>query len=289
MRANFTWAALIVVLITFPTLSPAETVGLQADKSREISFQLVSGYLVVVEGAIGDIDHLKFILDTGATRSLIDLRLAKHLGLPLGSGVVLRLDTRVPIKSALLPNLTLGPLQGENLIVNVADLSHVGNSGARMDAIIGLDVLGSIPFQIDYKAMRVTFGPISSLAETASMDMVPGLPVVLLGQHAKSHLLIDTGARNIILYQEKFHAPPSDWKLVGTELWADSVGGVVMAKKTVFHDAVIGFDRGYKEVYLVHAPLDEPLCRVDGILSPTAFGIRVIGFDFDRQIVTWTR
>jgi hypothetical protein len=175
MRANFIWAALIIVSIAFPTICPAETVELLAGKSREISFQLVSGYLIVVEGAVGDMDHLKFILDTGATRTLIDLRLAKKLELPLGSAVVLRFDTTVPVKSALLPDLTFGPLQGENLIVNVADLSHVGNPGARIDAIIGLDVLESIPFQIDYKAMRVKFGPISSLADTASMDIVPGL------------------------------------------------------------------------------------------------------------------
>jgi hypothetical protein len=93
----------------------------------------------------------------------------------------------------------------------------------------------------------------------------------------------------MILYQEKFHISPCDWKLVGNELWADSVGGVITAKKAVFRGAAFGLDRGYYEVYLVHAPLNELLSSVDGILSPTAFGIRLIGFDFDHRIVTWTR
>ena len=290
MRAHLIGVALTVASVVFPTLCSAETIRVQAGKPREISFELVSGYMIVAEGSIGNLNHLKFVLDTGTTRTFIDLRLAKQLALPLESKVVLRFDTKIPVKSALLPSLTLGPLQGENLTVNVADLSHMGSSGTRMDAIVGLDLLESIPFQIDYRTMRVKFGPIPSLAERASMDIAPGLPVVSLGfQHAKSHLLIDTGARNIILYQERFYGPSCDWKIVGTERWADSIGGVITAKKGVFRGAAIGLDGGYHEAYLVHAPLNEALSSVDGILSPTAFGIRLIGFDFDNHIVTWTR
>jgi len=39
-------------------------------------FELVAGFLVVVDGQIGDLNGLKFILDTGATYSLIDRKVA---------------------------------------------------------------------------------------------------------------------------------------------------------------------------------------------------------------------
>jgi len=40
---------------------------------------------------------------------------------------------------------------------------------------------------------------------------------------------------------------------------------------------------------MIHAPLDGPLSSTDGILSPVAFGIRKILFDFNHHIVTWVR
>jgi hypothetical protein len=133
MRAHLIGVALTVASVVFPTLCSAETIRVQAGKPREISFELVSGYLIVAEGSIGNLNHLKFVLDTGTTRTFIDLRLAKQLALPLESKVVLRFDTKIPVKSALLPSLTLGPLLGENLTVNVADLSHLGSSGTSHD------------------------------------------------------------------------------------------------------------------------------------------------------------
>jgi hypothetical protein len=101
-------------------------------------------------------------------------------------------------------------------------------------------------------------------------------------------MLVDTGAHAIVLYYEKLRLP-YNWKLLGTEIWSDSMGGMVQARKAVFRGTTSGPDGDYREVYLVHVPLNDPLPGVDGILSPVAFGIRQIGFDFDRHIVTWTR
>jgi hypothetical protein len=250
---------------------------------------LASGYLVVVEGTIGNSEHLKFVIDTGTTRTCIDRRLARQYGLPLEPYTVLRFDTMVRLKSTHLPSLTLGPLRAENFVINVADLSHVGRSAIQVAGIVGLDLLGSSPFQINYEQREITFGPIQALAESASMDSAPWLPVVSLGfNHSKSRMLVDTGAHDIVLYYEKLQVP-YNWKLLGTEIWRDSIGGMVQARKAVFRGTTFGPDGDYREVYLVHAPLNDPLPRVDGILSPVAFGIRQIGFDFDRHIVTWRR
>jgi predicted aspartyl protease len=251
---------------------------------------LSSGYLVIVEGSIGLFGHLKFILDTGTTRTCIDRGLARQLALPLEVHSVFRFDKQVRLNSTHLASLTLGPLQAENFSVNVADLSRVGISHAPIDAIIGLDILESFPFQIDYEQMRVTFGAIPSLAESASMDAIPLLPVVSLDFNGfKSLLLIDTGAIKTVLFSEKLRGPSYGWRFLGTETWADSLGGITKARKVVIQGAAISSGRGFQEVYVIHAPLHDPLPMVNGILSPVAFGIRQIGFDFDRHIVTWTR
>lgn len=290
MRTHLLVAAFVVMAIGCPTSSTAQSVTLLTSQPREIPFHLASGYLIVVEGTIGYSEHLKFVIDTGTTRTCIDRRLARQLGLSLEPHTVLRFDRMVRLDSTHLPSLTLGPLRAENFAINVADLSHVGRSAIQVAGIVGLDLLESFPFQIDYEHMQIAFGPIPSLAESAAMDWVPGLPVVSLGfNHSKSRVLIDTGAHDIVLYYEKLQGPTYNWKLFGTEIWGDSIGGLVQARKAVFHGAAFGSDRNYHEVYLVHAPLNDPLPTVDGVLSPVAFGMRQIGFDFDRHIVTWTR
>ena len=283
MRTHLLGAALFAVSFLFPLLCPAQSVALLGGRPLEIPFQLSSGYLVIVEGSIGPFSHLKFILDTGTTRTCIDRRLAR----PLAELPGMRF-TR--LNSTHLGSLALGPLQAENFSVNVADLSHVGISHAPIDAIVGLDILESFPFQIDYEQLRVTFGPIPSLAESASMDAIPWLPVVSLDFNGfKSLLLIDTGAVKTVLFSEKLRGPSYRWRFLGTETWADSLGGITKARKVVFRGAGMGPGRGFQEVYLIHAPTHDPLPMVNGILSPVAFGIRQIGFDFDRHVVTWTR
>jgi hypothetical protein len=290
LRTHFISIALVAAVIFYPSSSGAQSVALLAGHSPYIPFHLASGYLIVVEGTIGNYEHLKFVIDTGTTRTCIDRRLARQLGLSLEPHGVLRFDRMVRLNSTHLSSLTLGPLRAENFAINVADLSHVGRSGTQLSGIVGLDLLELFPFQIDYELMQIAFGPLPSLAESAAMDSVPWLPVVSLGfNHSKSRLLIDTGARYNVLYFEKLQVPTYNWKLLGTEIWGDSIGGMVQARKAVFQGTAFGSDRGYHEVYLIHAPLNDPLPTVDGVLSPAAFGIRQIGFDFDRHIVTWTR
>ena len=290
MRTHLLVAAFVVMAIFHPPLSAAQSITLLTDQPHVIPFHLASGYLIVLETTIGNSEHLKFILDTGTTRTCIDRRLAQQLGLPLEPQAMLRFNRTVRLNSTHLPSLTLGPLKAENFTIYVADLSHVGRSATQIAGIVGLDLLESFPFQIDYEQMQIAFGPIPSLAESAAMDSVPWLPVVSLGfNSSKSRFLVDTGAHHIVLYYEKLQGPTYNWKLFGTELWGDSIGGLVQARKAVFKGVAFGSDRGYHEVYLIHAPLNDPLPTVDGILSPVALGIRQIGFDFNRHIVTWTR
>lgn len=290
MRNHLIGAAIVAVTIVFSSVCSAQSIAFWASRPHEVPFHLASGYLIVVEGSIASFDDLRFILDTGTTRTCIDRRLAQRLALPLEAEYVIRFGNRVRLNSTHLPSLTLGPLHAEKFTVNVADLSHVGDTGTQIDAIIGLDLLESFPFQIDYEQMRVTFGPILSLAESAPMDAVPLLPIISLDfNRSKSLMFIDTGTPKIVFYSEKLRGPSYRWKLLETEIWADSIGGITKARKAVFQGAAFGSSRGSQEVYLIHAPLHDPLPMVEGILSPVAFGIRRIGFDFDRHLVTWTR
>ena len=55
----------------------------------------------------------------------------------------------------VLPNVRIGPAHAAGLQSLVADLSFAEKSlGIRIDAIVGLDVLGHEAFSIDYRARQ---------------------------------------------------------------------------------------------------------------------------------------
>jgi Aspartyl protease len=80
-------------------------------KSATIPFELMAGFLVVIEGQIGELDGLKFVLDTGATSSVIDRNVAARLRLKRRSGRIVNLDREVPIDWAEVAELQVGPMR----------------------------------------------------------------------------------------------------------------------------------------------------------------------------------
>jgi hypothetical protein len=81
----------------------------------ELPFRLVSGYLIQVEGRIGDQTHLKFILDTGATISMVGQRVAEKLKLDAHTAQSFNFDRNLQWKTATLPEVQFGPIRAGNV------------------------------------------------------------------------------------------------------------------------------------------------------------------------------
>src|SRR5580704_16368505 len=86
----------------FTSLLNAQDLGIPPVRSS-IPFQLLSNFLVVVNGQVGALDGLKFILDTGASYTLIDRKLADKLKLRRQPGQVTNFDRDVPVDWAEVP------------------------------------------------------------------------------------------------------------------------------------------------------------------------------------------
>ena len=76
-----------------------------------IPFELHSDFLVVVTRQVGDLHGWKFILDTVASDSVIDQKVADRLKLQRRPGKITNFTSDVPVKLAEIPNLRVGPLQ----------------------------------------------------------------------------------------------------------------------------------------------------------------------------------
>jgi hypothetical protein len=108
----------------------------------KIPIRLYWGYLVVVEGSIGNVQKLNFLVDTGAYPSVVDQKIAHHLGLAEQAGRVNLSSKSVQTRLVVLPSLRIGPIRVESLPVLTEDLSFFQKAiGPKVDAIVGLDVL----------------------------------------------------------------------------------------------------------------------------------------------------
>jgi len=125
---------------------------------EEIAVGWQSGLVRVPVFVAGQPEPLRFIVDSGASESVIDLRAARHLGLRLGekrrvlgvggatTGYAVR-GCAGRIGSQTLPEQLLG--------LDLAPLD--ASCGGRVDGLIGADFLRDRIVQLDFRARRLRF------------------------------------------------------------------------------------------------------------------------------------
>src|SRR5215472_5244020 len=123
--------------------------------SVKLPFHLYWGYIVLVEGSIGNVQKLHFLVDTGAYPSVVDQKIAHTLGLAEKPARVTLSHSSVPTRLVVLPSLLLGPVRVESLPVLTQDLSYFQKAlGYRVDAIVGMNVLRRSSFRITIERRR---------------------------------------------------------------------------------------------------------------------------------------
>ena len=73
----------------------------------KLPLRLYWGYLVIVEGSIGNVQKLNFLVDTGAYPSVVDQKIAHDLGLAEEPGRVNLSNKSVQTRVVVLPSLTV--------------------------------------------------------------------------------------------------------------------------------------------------------------------------------------
>src|SRR5258708_20017152 len=192
---------------TAPPRLEVQEPRLSARAPVKLSFHLHSGYLVIAEGSIGNVQKLHFLVDTGAFPSVVDEKITHSLGLAEQSARVTLSNKSVQTRMVMLPSLLLGPIHVESLPVLTQDLSFFHKAlGYKVDAIIGLDVLRKISFSINYRTKEMFFGPIERLTFSAPFETdTPIVTILMETQHRPLHLVIDRGRSSALLFQTRLH------------------------------------------------------------------------------------
>src|SRR5207244_6830473 len=151
-----------------PTIAPADpsvpvTQSL-ADVPVKLPIRLYWGYLVVAEGSIGNVQKLNFLVDTGAYPSVVDQKIAHHLGLAEQPGRVNLSNKSVQTRLVVLPSLVLGRIHAESLRVLTQDLSFFQKAlGHHVEGSVALDVVTRSSFTITCKTTEMIVGRYESL------------------------------------------------------------------------------------------------------------------------------
>jgi Aspartyl protease len=261
------------------------------DQSRpadEVSFELVAGYLVVVNGSIGPLRGLKFVLDTGATHSAVSSKIAEQLGLRHVAGKVFNIDKVVQTDWAALPEVEFGPIQANQVPVMITDLDYFKSLGSHVDAVIGLDLLRRKNFSIDFGARKLRFGQLETGRHSIPMlwDDI-SLSVQAEANGRLLHVILDSGAPGPMFYEERLENRAVDYR-IEEEDYGYRINGVLRLTRGRVRKLQLGGSDLRRTVFLTHSPAKGVMDGVDGFLGLSALNARRINFDFETNTFSWT-
>jgi predicted aspartyl protease len=284
----------IVGLIVFSGALNAHT----AESRTALPVKLCGGYTVMVQGSMGNARSLNFIIDTGALPTVVDVRTARRLRLSGKREALTVFSRQVGADRVTLPDLRIGPVHTTGVEALVADLSFAEKSlGIRIDAIVGLDVLGQQSFSIDYRAKQLLFG--QSRVPDWVATFQPGLTQVVVELQIDARpvrLLVDTGAKYFILFaaedRKQWGQGAGGFGEPSGQLPSETIttfgGGVHLQPVRLNHVRLGATDLPDQVAYLTPAPSGAEL-GFDGVLGVAALNVQRIDFDFEHGRVGWLR
>ena len=254
----------------------------RASTSLTMPFELVSGFLVVVNGQIGNLRVMRFIIDTGAASSVIDAKVADKLRLPQTAGKVMTFNRRISVEWMEIPEFRVGPIVARALRVMVIDLARYSRYGKDVDGVVGLDLLTrSEHLSIDYDRRILLF----QLANGRPDERAPvrgfKIPIVVQGEAVQ--LLVDTGFQGILLYRDRIRKKLPKMRTEGEP--KEVVESGVRATEVSLPGMRIGGSDQVRIVFLIDGPGQGDLPGVDGILGAAALHAKRIDFDFTNMVL----
>ena len=259
-------------------------------KQTELPFRLIDGWAVLVQGTLGGVPNRAILIDTGAVPSAISKEMAKKLGLLGSAEQVSVMNRAIDVERVRVPKVQVGPVAADAFEMVAADLGAIEQAlHARLDAVIGLDLLARQNFAIDYKSKKLLFGMAVQSADSVTFQLkqAAGGTYVLVPMESggeKFQMLLDTGTKDITLFRPRLKGSLQQIRLSSEDVTVNA-GGSSQINKVVIPLVRLGsISRKQQDAYVWTTPEAE-LRDFDGMLGPTALGAIAVEFDFDRNIM----
>jgi predicted aspartyl protease len=281
---NFHSATFFFLTITFAWHLSAQELT-QVPAVSVLPFELDSGFLVVVQGELGDLKGLRFLVDTGSTHSVIDRAVANklHLKKERYTAKIMSFGDNISIERAEVTGLRVGPIRLNRTQILVTSLARYSEFAKNVDGIIGLDLLArSNQLTIDYEKKTLSFQAIADVGDRP----VPysfQMPIVIQG--VPMLVVVDTGFQGILLYADRFHKRLPNIHIDGKP---KSVAiGRIQAIELRLPGVQIAAPETVAAVWLMDDPRTDLTPTIDGILGPACLHATRVEFDFSAKRLRW--
>jgi predicted aspartyl protease len=249
-----------------------------------VSFDLVSGFEVVVQAQIGELSGLRFILDTGSSSSSIDRRVADRMGLRRRPGNVFNFDRNLEVEWADVPGLRIGPIHIAAIPMIVTRLAEISEFTENADGIIGMDVLSRArKISIDYERRRIFFELDEGRGSEPPAKRAFIVPVVVQGTPMR--LLVDTGFRYLLLYKNRLRSAVPHLRTEGEA--RDGMIGHLQVTQVNLPGVQIFGSQAVTPVLLLDGPGKIGAGDLDGYLGPASLHARLLELDFATETLRW--
>jgi len=251
----------------------------------EVPFKLYNDNLIVVKGTIGVVSGVNLILDTGTTPTSISRSLANRLKLGGNTEPLHTLSGAIETQSLILPHIEVGAFSADQVRVVTQDSRSMEESlGLSIGGILGLDVLRSHNFTIDYKRRKIAFAAVYTAKLMHFESQSPLLTVKVSIESQALRFVVDSGTQGLIAFRDRIKQPAGTL-LSGHGTFISTVAGTSQAK---FFRAVVTLGEDTREQTVTIAEVDPGAGNdFDGLLGFTGMGFRKVSFDFDNGTLGW--
>lgn len=247
-------------------------------------FELHAGFLVVVSGQIGNLGGLKFILDTGASYTVIDTALADRFHLARRPAKITNFDRDAALQWVDLPQIRVGPLQASGVPVLVAKLADYSDFAEGIDGIIGLDLLGrSKRLFINYERQLLSWEFANGQERGNAVPTSFAVPMMVQG--ARLQLVLDTGLRGILVYKDRLLKSLPQLPTPAQTLTVN-FGRVQTTPQKLTGVRLFGPET-VATVFLMDGPASGGPPGVDGYLGIATLNAKRVEFDFVTNTFRW--
>ena len=287
-KTFFSWLLMWISLLSPNAPARSETTSAPAANDT-IPFEIYAGYLLIVHGTLGGLSNLRFAVDTGCSHSLIDRKLARRMGLSGRLGTVFNFGRSVPVEWVDVSGVQVGSLTVNRAPMMVGDLAYSKAFATQVDVILGLDLLRTRNFSIDYRSKQIRMGGLEISEFRVPMDNGPMFVSVELQLRDRPiRVLVDTGMRGMLLYQDRVGAEVREAKSTAA-VDAFSLGGGMRVREAIAPRVKLGETDLDRTVFLMNGPAPTTLPQIDGYLGTSKLNARRIDFDFRNNTLGWNR
>jgi Aspartyl protease len=204
-----------------------------------IHFRSPRGFSIVVPVYVNGNGPFEFLLDTGATITVIDSKLLQSLKLDsTGSGTMVTPTSKTTIPWTVAETVSVGPVTENKVELGVRDLSDLRQLDSRISGVLGQNVLKHADFLLDNRKRMIEFDPHGEVAAeldgeriTTSRIATPDSPAygstavhVRLAEsnHRDLNFILDSGSASVVLFPHSLDQPSLSLK--PTLLMEDDAG-----------------------------------------------------------------